>query len=195
MSKKIILATTSPYRKQAFAMLNIDFITEGSEVDEYTADCPSDSQELVKYLARLKAEAVAKNYQEGIVIGFDSVGCFRNEILEKPKSREEAANRLKTISGQTFDFYTGVFAINLKTSHEVVKLVKTQAKLRALTEAEINKYLDEDENFMTYALGFDPLKHYSSTFVREITGSYNNLLRGIPLETIIEILQETDCLE
>jgi len=187
---KIILATTSPHRQQALEMLGLDFIAEGSDIDENFEGRPSIPDDLVKQLSKLKAESVAKNHSEGIIIGFDSVGWFDNSILEKPKSREEVFDRLKSLSGNNFDFYTGVHIINVSDNKVVSRVVKTAVDLRELTDSEIDKYLDQDSNYNTYALGFDPLGHFSSSFVEKIEGSYNNLLRGIPLEVIVEMLKE-----
>lgn len=189
-NSKIILATTSPYRQQAFEMLGLDFVAEGSNIDEDFEGRPSAPNDLVKQLSKLKAESVVKNHSEGVIIGFDSVGWFNNFILEKPKSREEAFSRLKSLSGNSFDFYTGVHIINISDSKVLSKVVKTIVDLRELTDSEIDKYLKQDSNYNTYALGFDPLGHFSSSFVEKIEGSYNNLLRGIPLEAIVEILKE-----
>jgi len=185
---KIILATASPYRQEAFKFLGLDFIAEASKVDEYTDSRPKDPDDLVKYLAKLKAGAVAKNHSEGIVVGFDSIGYFEDSILEKPKSREESFARLQMISGKNFQFCTGVHVINVPDGQTFSRVVKTEVSMRELSDNEINKYLDQDPNFNTYALGFDPLGHYSSTFISNIEGSYNNLLRGIPLEVIVEML-------
>ena len=185
---KIILATASPYRQEAFKFLGLDFIAEASKVDEYTDSRPKDPDDLVKYLAKLKAGAVAKNHSEGIVVGFDSIGYFEDSILEKPKSREEGFARLQMISGKNFQFCTGVHVINVPDGQTFSRVVKTEVSMRELSDNEINKYLDQDPNFNTYALGFDPLGHYSSTFISNIEGSYNNLLRGIPLEVIVEML-------
>ena len=190
MAKKIILATSSPYRQEAFKFLGLNFVTNASNIDEYFDGRPESPEELVTQLARIKAEAVAKNYSEGIIIGFDSVGLLNNEILEKPKSREEAFNRLKAFSGNNHQFYTGIYMINLKENKRISRVVKTDVFMRTLSEKEINKYLDQDPKFNTYALGYDPLGNYSSTFVKRIEGSYNNLIRGIPLETIVEMLSE-----
>jgi septum formation protein len=186
--EKIILATKSSYRQEAFRFLGLDFISEGSQVQEHSSSRPSDPADLVQYLAKLKAEAVAKNHSSGIVLGFDSVGWFQGRILEKPKSKEEGFARLKTLSGQEHEFYTGVYLINTAKQKTAARVVKTQISMRELNDSEIEKYLEQDPNFNTYALGYDPLGHYSSTFARQIEGSYNNFLRGIPLEIIPEML-------
>lgn len=187
---KIILATGSKSRKQAFQMLDIDFIAEESEVEECFEGRPSSPDELVVLLARLKMEAVAKKHNDGIIIGFDSVGYFQDEILEKPQSRSDAFTRLKKMSGQKHTFVTGIVMRNLQTKNELSNVVTTEVALRSFGEDEIKKYLDQDPYYNTYALGYDPLGHYSSTFVKEIKGSYNNLLRGIPLETIVKMINE-----
>lgn len=188
--KKIILATTSPYRKAAVEMLGIPFEAIGSDVDEYFDGRPDSPAELVQHLAKLKAEAVAAKCSEGIVIGFDSVGWFNCEVLEKPKSREEMFDRLKAMSGKGYQFFTGIHIIDLMDNKTLTRSVQTDLILRDLTEGEINWYLDQDPNYKTYAQGYDPLGTYGSTFIKHINGSYNNVLRGIPLEVIVEMLKE-----
>ena len=188
---KIILATTSFYRKEIFGYLSIPFETEGSNVDESQLE-RNGPEELVKGLSRLKAEAVAKIHSDAIVIGMDSVGYFNGQIFEKPKSKEEDFQRLKILSNKNHQFYTGIHMINTDSDKILSKIVKTNVFMRELSEEEINKYLNEDPNFNTYALGYDPVKHYSASFVKKIEGSYYNLLGGIPLEIIVEMLKEID---
>lgn len=185
--KKIILATFSPFRKEAFQLLGIDFMVENSGIDESREE-RKNPEELTKALSKLKAEAVAKKHPNAIVVGMDSVGCFNGLILEKPKSKEEAFRRLQALSGNAFQFYTGVHIIDTSTNKILRKVVKTDVVFRKLSDSEIKKYLNQDPNFYAYSHGFDPLGHYSSTFVESIKGSYNNFTRGIPLETVIKML-------
>jgi septum formation protein len=186
---KIILATTSPYRRETFGYLGIPFETEGSNIDESQLERNS-PEELVRQLSKLKAEAVAKNHKDAIVIGMDSVTYFNGQILEKPKSKEEAFQRLKAFSGNKHQFFTGIYMVNTARNKTLSKIIITDVFMRELSEEEINKYLDEDPHFNTYALGYDPVKHYSASFVKKIGGSYYNLLGGIPLEVIVEMLPE-----
>jgi len=186
---KIILATTSPYRREAFGFLGIDFEAEGSGVDESQVE-RNNPEELVKQLSKLKAEAVAKNHSEAIVIGMDSVGYFNGQILEKPKSREEAFDRLKRLSGKSYQFYTGVYMVNTATQKETAKIVKSEVFFRELLDSEIDKYLDQDPNYNTYSHGYDPVKNISSSFIAKLVGSSNNVMRGIPLEVLPEMLSK-----
>lgn len=188
--KRIILATTSPYRIEAFEMLGLDFESSGSNIDEKFEGRPDDPKALVSELAKRKAEFVAKNYTDGFVVGFDSIGCFGNEILEKPKNKEEAKIRLLKMSGNQFQFYTGICLIDVKNGKNYQDVAVTKAFMRELSNLEIERYLMQDKNFKTYALGFDPLGHASIAFIEKIEGSYNNLLRGIPIERIVTMLKE-----
>jgi len=187
---KIILATSSPYRIKAFKMLGLGFEAEASNAEEKFAGRPNDPEALVKELARRKAEAVARRHKEGIVLGFDSIGFFEGKILEKPGSRQDAFERLKMLSGKKFRFYTGTHFIDLAKNKTLSDVSKTDVWMRKLSEEEINAYLDSDKRFMTYALGFDPEASYSTSFAEKIEGSYNNLIHGIALETVVKRLRQ-----
>jgi septum formation protein len=193
MGKRLILATTSPHRKEAFAMLGIPFEAEGSDVEEYFDGRPDDPAGLVQFLAKLKAEAVAKRHNDDcLVVGFDSVGWFNGKVLEKPKSRDEAFCRLMSLSGNSYQFLTGVHIIDLgpKKLKAASNLTVTDIEMRVLTENEVNWHLNYGEKYKTCAQGYDPLMTYGATFIKSIKGSYNNPLRGIPLETIVEMIRE-----
>lgn len=125
---------------------------------------------------------------EGIIIGFDSIGYYVGQILEKPKTRQEALERLKKLSGKEHQFITGICII--KDEKEITRVVKTKAIMRGITDEEINKYLDQDSNYLNYCIGYDPLNYYSKTFLKEIRGSYNNIISGLPVEVITEMLKE-----
>jgi len=185
---KIILATTSPYRRSAFRELGLKFSVAASGIKEDFPDRPSDPKKLVKTLARLKAEVVSEKYPGDLVIGCDSVGSYKNKILEKPKSKKEEFDRLKILSGNEFKFYTGVCIIRKQSGKVLERVVETKIRMRKISDTEIKKYLEQDPNYKTYAMGFDPFKHYSSTFIKRIMGSHNNFLVGFPLEEVMEML-------
>lgn len=188
---KIILASTSPYRKEAFEFLGIPFKIEASHVDEYTAKRPTNATKLVQHLAKLKAEAVATRHSSGIILGFDSVGYYNGAILEKPKNISDAHHRLQMLSGETFIFATGIHLINIDLAYIIPKVVITMAKMRKLSDIEISKYLALDKTYNTYAIGFDPLGKLSSSFVSHVEGCPHNLLRGFPIPKVVEMLKTT----
>ncbi len=185
---KIILATISPYRREIFKSLGIPFEAEGSNVDESQLE-RNDPNELVKELSRMKAEAVAKNHDNAIVIGFDSVGFFNGSILEKPKSKEEAFQRLQNLSGKQHEHYTGIHIINTSSGKIISKVDMAKIFMREYLDEEIKKYLDQDPYFNTFALGYNTTDYISASFIKKIEGSHLNL-KGIPLSTLMEMLKE-----
>jgi len=188
---KIILATRSKYKIKAMRKLGIKFVVKRSSVNE---SCVSreDPRLLVLKLAELKAKDVSRKYKEGIIIGMDSVGFFNNRILEKPKSKKEAIGRLKRLSGRTHYAYTGIYIIYKKGDKlkSLSRVVKTKIIMRELSNDEIEKYVKSDENILSYCLGYDPDSALSSSFIKEIEGSYNNILSGTPIEVITEMLNK-----
>jgi len=189
--ERIILATTSSHRVQAFANLRYDFDAEGSGVDEKFVKRPSNPGELVLLLSRMKACRVADKYKDksSIVVGFDSVAYHDKKILEKPLSKEEAFVRLVNLSGNRGRFYTGIHIVDISTGRCVSEIAKTEFTLRRLDEGDILDYLDLDSSFSSYALGFNPNRGLSSIFIQEINGSYNNILYGLPLERMPVLLE------
>lgn len=194
--KRIVLASGSPYRKSAFEFLKIPFECIVSDVDESVVSRER-PESLVPCLAKMKAEAVAGRLEElgesAVVIGMDSVGFMNGVVLEKPKSKSQAFLRLKAMSGNSIQFFTGVHVIDMASGVPASKVVKTGASLRMLSDKEIERYLETDPNYMTYALGVDFLSGIGATFVRELSGSHNNILYGCPIEEIPRLLKTVGC--
>ena len=186
--EKVILATTSPYRKEIFASLKIPFKVVASNVDESQLE-RNNPKELVKELAKMKAKAVSKNYKDNIVIGFDSVGFFEGKILEKPKSKEEAFKRLQSLSGKSHWHYTGIYITNNKLDRAVSKVNETEIFMRKYSDKEIEAYLEKEVEFKNFALGYDTEKCLSASFIERIKGNHLNL-KGIPLSPVIIMLEE-----
>ncbi len=190
--KRIILATASPYRKKIFDNLGLKYETESSDIYEYFEGRPDNPKELVLELSRLKAESVASDNkdEDAIVIGFDSLTFFENRILEKPRDRKEAFDRIMSFSKMKHEFYTGIYLIDLKTGESLCDTVKTDVWFRDIKEHEINKYLDQDPNYTRYATGYDAVGHYSASFIEKIEGNPRNLMGGIPLCRIVQLLEK-----
>ncbi len=187
---EIILATTSPYRIRAMELAGISFEARGSDIEEYFEGRPNNPIELVKHLSRLKAEYVAKGCADSLVLGFDSVAEYNGEILEKPRGELEAFERLKKLSGDEHDFHTGISLINTKTGKLEEEVVSTHVEFRELSIEEIICYLREDPNYRSYASGYDSLGNRSTSFIRRIDGDPNNILRGIPLAAVVEMIRK-----
>jgi len=189
---KIVLATTSKYRIEIMDLTGIPFEAKASNVNENFENRPDTPEELVKHLSKLKAEAVAKDCSDALVIGFDSVAYFNGKILEKPKSYEEAFERLKSTSGKSHEHYTGISLINTKTGNVSQEVVKSIIYLRNISDEEIKRYLDSDEGYKTHAYGYEAINQLSATFIKHIEGDFYSFARGMPIATIIEMIRKAE---
>ena len=187
--KEIILATSSPLKKEAFRKLGIDFESR-SGIETVEDSDYSTAEEFVLKNAEKKVGNVKSEYDSGIVIGIDTAGFIDGIVFKEPSSIDDAYERIKMLSGRTFDLYTGIFMLDIDDGKEEKRVVVSEIEMREVQEWEIKKYLSQDLRFDTHTLGFDPLNHYSVSFIKSIKGSYTNLIYNVPLETIVEMLDE-----
>ena len=179
---RVVLATGSRTRIQAFRFLHIPFLARPSGVNERTPKRPSEAREIACFLARAKARSVSKAYPDHVIIGFDSVGSFGGSALEKPDTYLAAWTRLRFLSGRQIAYYTAVHVVYPRGKAEWHHVARNSLAFRTLSEEEIAGYLRDNPDSGDYALGFKPLRGVSSSFVKEMTGSPSNFFWGIPLE-------------
>ena len=185
MSKPLILASTSPFRKQLLEKLNLTFSCCSPEVDETPLENET-PVELVLRLAKLKAAAGAIQYSEGIVIGSDQVAVINNQIIGKPLNRETAIEQLSQASGQAITFYTGLAIHNIETA-EVDSLVEPfTVYFRELSQKEICRYVDIEQPF--YCAGSFKSEGLGIALFERLEGKDPNTLVGLPLISLIDLL-------
>src|SRR5208283_4756836 len=137
---KFILASQSPRRAELLKQIGMDFEVVLSNVDEAAQEKASPPV-YVKKLSRLKARAVAKRYDEGIIIGVDTVVVIDGSIVEKPKDKEDAAAMLNALSGRVHKVVSGVCVINKYSGKTVTKSATTKVKFRELNKGIIDWYI------------------------------------------------------
>jgi septum formation protein len=145
-SLRLVLGSTSIYRRTLLERLGIPFTTAAPSVDEspLPGEAPVD---LVNRLARAKAEAVAQRQTKALVIGSDQLAVCGQEVLGKPGSGERAIAQLRRLSGQRVTFYTAVHVVNSDTGANEGHLDVTTVHFRTLTDAEIQNYVARDKPF------------------------------------------------
>lgn len=180
----LILASTSPRRKELLENLQIEFHVQKSEVDE-TYDPQLSPEDVVKELAFRKAQFVAQKNPTAYVIGSDTVVAINGEILGKPKSKEEATEMLRKLSGNIHTVYTGVAIISPK--EKVTFCEKTDVKFWELTNEEIASYIQTGEPF-DKAGGYG-IQKFGSTLVKEIHGDYFSVV-GLPVSRTVRELKK-----
>jgi septum formation protein len=111
----LVLASTSPYRKNVLSRLHIPFETFAPHVDE-TLNPNESPTNLVTRLAELKARSAQSNYPQALIIGSDQVAVIDNTILGKPGNHQQAIKQLEQASGKQLDFLTGLCLLNTDTN-------------------------------------------------------------------------------
>ena len=137
---KLILGSTSVYRRGLLERLRIPFEVIAPRVDE-TPQKGETPQALATRLAIAKAQAVAKEQADALVIGSDQVVNLKGECLGKPGTYENAVRQLQRLSGQEVFFETAVAVICLNKNFQAHELIRVRVQFRELGDAEIESYL------------------------------------------------------
>ncbi len=138
--RPLVLASTSRYRRELLQRLGLDFTVQAPDVDETPADGEA-PHALALRLALAKAQAVAKLQPEAVVIGSDQVADLHGEPLGKPGTHDRATLQLQRMRGQRVVFQTAVAVVCQATGFAQVELAPVEVQFRALSDAEIERYL------------------------------------------------------
>ena len=141
--RKLILGSTSPYRRELLARLRIPFQVAAPDVDETPLPLET-PRELACRLAMAKARAVAAQFPDGVVIGSDQVADLAGQSLGKPGNHERATAQLQQMSGKTVIFQTAVAVVCQSTGFAEMDLAQVSVKFRTLSNEEIEAYLQAE---------------------------------------------------
>lgn len=179
---KIILASSSPRRKQLLEMLlknfGIKFKVIPSMINESGYKASGKYPAFVQQLALDKAMDVASQ-NRGIIIGADTVVVFKNKMISKPVSNFDAKRILNLLSGNMHTVYTGIAIVDSVTKKIFIDYESTKVTFRKLSSKEINKYIHSGSP-MDKAGAYGIQDDYGSTFVNKINGDYFNVV-GLPI--------------
>ncbi len=143
---RLVLASTSAYRRQLLQRLGVPFTVAAPHVDE--APLPGEPpSELVRRLARDKAEEVARRQRNALVVGSDQIAICGAEVLGKPGSGERAVAQLQKLSGQKAVFHTAVHVLHSDTGANDSHVDVTTVHFRRLTDEEIRRYVARDRPY------------------------------------------------
>jgi septum formation protein len=142
-ARPLLLASSSPYRRELLRRLGLEFEVVAPEIDE--SPLPGETpQALVARLAAGKASAVAAAHHRSVVIGSDQVAVHRDRIVGKPGSPDNARRQLRAFSGEAVDFLSAVCLRCEETGFRHAETVVTAIRFRPLSDAEIDRYLAFD---------------------------------------------------
>ncbi|MFT5674819.1 MAG: MAF protein [Paraglaciecola sp.] len=184
---KLILASTSPYRKSLLQKLQIPFQCIAPGVDE--TPLPDESAEkLVARLALAKAQAIGEKISEGIVIASDQVASLNTNILGKPLHYAAAFKQLRDSSGKTLTFHTALCLFDASTKQYKSIVEPFNVEFKNLSDQQIDTYLKIEQpydcagSFKSEGLGI--------VLFSALKGRDPNTLVGLPLIALIELFNE-----
>ncbi|WP_033576318.1 Maf family protein [Dickeya chrysanthemi] len=184
---RIVLASTSIYRKALLEKLGLPFVCAAPDIDETPHD-GENAVSLVRRLAISKARALANRYPNHLIIGSDQVCVLEGAITGKPHTPENAIRQLQQASGRCITFYTGLALFNSSTAHLQSVVEPFDVYFRTLSTREIERYVDIEQpldcagSFKSEGLGI--------TLFDRLSGRDPNTLIGLPLITLLELLRE-----
>jgi septum formation protein len=144
--RPLILASTSRYRAGLLQRFGLEFTTQNPGVDETHRIGESPRGRSFR-LSEAKAEAIAERHPDAIVIGGDQVPAASTTILDKPGNAANCREQLKLLSGSTAEFYTACTVRCLATGVKLSHVDTTAVKLRPLSDAEIDRYIEREKPF------------------------------------------------
>lgn len=186
MPLKLILASSSPYRRELLERLKIPFDVIAPEVDE-TPHPGETAEKLVERLAIEKAQKIAGKSRGTLVIGSDQVAVYNGAIVGKPHSHDKAVQQLREASGRAVTLYTGLALINADTQRIQREVIPYRVTFRRLTEVQIESYLRKEQPYS--CAGSVKSEGLGIALLEKFEGDDPNTLIGLPLIRLVQMLE------
>ena len=184
---KIVLASSSPYRRELLSRFNLPFDVVNPDIDE-SPRLNETAKEISVRLAREKAVHVAPHYGNSLIIGSDTTAECEGRIIEKPMIHSQAVSQLKFLSGNLVKFYTSLCLLNTETQALQQCVVDFEVKYKVLTEKRIESYLLKEQPYN--CVGSVKSEGLGIILLEYIKGEDPTALIGLPLMKLSEMLQK-----
>lgn len=144
--RRLVLASTSAYRKALLERLALAFVIASPQVDERPLGAEAPAATAVR-LAALKAQSVRATHRDALIIGSDQVAVSGGRLLGKPGDHASAARQLRSLSGKSADFHTAVALLDAASGRMQSEVVPCRVHFRQLDDARIENYLRREQPF------------------------------------------------
>ena len=184
---RLVLGSTSRYRRELLERLRLPFETDAPAVDE-TPRPGETPAALSERLALVKAREVARRHPDAVVIGSDQVAELDGQPIGKPGSHERAAEQLRAMSGRAVVFHTALAVVRPSTGYESLQRVVVTVRFRALCDAEIETYLRAEQPYD--CAGSAKCEGLGIALLEAIESDDPTALIGLPLIATHTLLRE-----
>lgn len=186
LAEKLILASKSPRRAELLAAAGWQFEAVAANIDE-TRQAGEEAVAYVRRLAQTKAEKVARQFVDDLVLGADTTVVVGDEILAQPGDTATAEWMLNLLSGKWHQVLTGVALVHASDARLIVAHEVTQVRFAELSAAEIHWYVSTGEPLDK--AGAYGIQGRAAPFIEEIQGDYFNIV-GLPMRLIYKLIRE-----
>ena len=185
-SMKIVLASTSAYRRMLLERLQLPFDTDRPETDE--SPLPGEPPAVTaERLALEKARAVAARWPDALIIGSDQVAHLGDEVFGKPGTEARAIAQLQRMRGQTVVFHTALALLDTRSGHAQIDGVPTHVRFRDLSDDEIRRYVERERPLD--CAGSAKSEGLGITLLEAMSGDDPTALIGLPLIALSRMLR------
>jgi len=186
LKEKLFLASKSPRRAEILSAVGWPFEQHAAGIDETRSD-GEDAISYTQRLARTKAETVARQIGEGLVLGADTVVVVGEEILGQPRDDDDARRMLSLLNGKWHKVLTGVALVRAdQLSSAMVEYQSTRVRFRDMSPDEIEWYVSTGEP--GDKAGAYAIQGQGGIFIEEIEGDYFNIV-GLPVRLVYQMAQ------
>ncbi|MBI3778428.1 MAG: septum formation inhibitor Maf [Gammaproteobacteria bacterium] len=183
---KLILASSSPYRRELLERLKLPFEVVSPEVDETPRPGETPSA-LVERLSVEKARKIAAQRPGALVIGSDQVAVYNGVVVGKPHSHDKAVEQLRSASGKAVTLYTGLALVNAGSGRVQCEVIPYRVTFRTLTDAQIESYLRKEQPYS--CAGSVRSEGLGIALLERFEGDDPNTLIGLPLIRLVRMLE------
>ncbi|MCX7996798.1 MAG: Maf family protein [Patescibacteria group bacterium] len=184
-TKPVILASTSPRRRELLAATGLMFTAVASPYKEVMPQS-ADPEELVIRFSREKARAVRDAFRNSIIIGADTVVALGNRVFGKPENPEDATDMLYSLQGRTHAVYTGITVLDTTDGKERSDVSRTNVTFAPLTREQIRAYHRKVSPFDK--AGSYAIQEHAAAFTERIDGEFYTIV-GLPVCRLREVLE------
>lgn len=186
-TRGLILASTSPYRRELLGRLGVKFLTVAPDCDEDRLKGQGlAAEKLVTRLAREKAESVAVFHPDAVIIGSDQAAELDGEILGKPGTAAEAHRQLRRLAGREHRLLTALCVLDARTGQRAEDLDVHRLRLRDLSDAQIARYVIDDDP--VGCAGSYKIEGLGIALFEAVRGTDFTAVIGLPLMRVVTLL-------
>ena len=184
---KLVLASSSPYRRELLARLCIPFEVVSPAVNEAPLANEMAPATALR-LAQLKARKVAENFPDALIIGSDQVALLDNQQVGKPHTFDNAKKQLQASSGRSMLFHTALCLYNSRSGNMQTRVVPITIQFRPLSDEVIERYLNIEQPYN--CAGSAKVEGLGITLIARFEGEDPNALIGLPLIALVDMLHQ-----